>query len=331
MRKSTLGFVFVLALFLSAMSNQVVAYDSVITVTGAEIAFDIYHEGYHTTAAELDPIIGNLTAAGNTAFYINETWELAGTVDALFLTGSQLNFTTKEQRNIKKWLNGEERFIFASSDSDYGGSTDFAPLNNLLDYIGAQIRFASISVEELDLNDGSGYRAAATVFGDSAIALNLTKGMEAGFITHGPTAIIGYDGTDVVDIRTVAMENVDVIVSYSEDASAADSDTSETIFDYYATVGGGFYPAVVYEYLVEYDSHLILASEAIYSYFKNMYNDQTEKGDYNNGTTYGRMFVNNIINEFIISDSGKAPFNFAFAIIPIIGLGAIYTIVRRRK
>ncbi len=330
MRKSTLGFVFVLALFLSAMSSQVVAYDSDITVTGADIAFDIYHEGYHTTAAELDPIIGNFTEAGNNAFYINETWELAKTVDALFLTGSQLNFTN-EQADIKKWLEAGEKFIFASSDSDYGGSTDYAPLNDLLDYIGTQIRFASISVEEPVLCDSSAYRAAATVFGDSEIALTLTMGMYKGFITHGPTAIIGYDGTDVVDIRTVAMDNVSVIVSYSANASAADSDTSETPFDYYATVGGGFYPAVVYEYLVEYDSHLILASEAIYSYYKQMYNDETEKGAYNNGLTYGRLFVNNIINHFIKADSGKAPFSFAFAIIPLIGLGVIYTIVRRRK
>ncbi len=330
MKKSTLGFVFVLALFLSAISNQVVAYDSDITVTGADIAFDIYHEGYHTAAADLDPIIGNFTEAGNNAFYINETWELARTVDALFLTGSQLNFTN-EQADIKKWLEAGEKLIFASSDSDYGGYTDYAPLNDLLDYIGAQIRFASISVEEPDLCDSSAYRAAATVFGDSEIALTLTKLMYAGFITHGPTAIIGYDGTDVVDIRTVDMDNVSVIVSYSEDASAMDSDVSETIFDYYATVGGGFYPAVVYEYLVEYDSHLILASEAIYSYYKQMYNDKTEKGAYNRGITYGRMFVNNIINHFIKADSGKAPFNFAFAIIPIIGLGVIYTIVRRRK
>ena len=330
MRKSTLGFVFVLALFLSAMSNQVVAYDSDITVTGADIAFDIYHEGFHTTAAELDPIIGNFTEAGNNAFYINETWELATTVDALFLTGSQLNFTN-EQADIKKWLEGEERFIFASADSDYMGYTDYAPLNDLLDYIGAQIRFASVSIEEPDFNDGSAYRAAATVFGDSAMALTLTEGMLAGFITHGPTAIIGYNGTDVVDIRTVDMDNVSVIVSYSEDASAMDSDTSETIFDYYATVGGGFYPAVVYEYLDEYDSHLILASEAIYSYYKQMYNNVTEKGEYNSGITYGRMFVNNIINEFIKRNSGSAPFSFVFAVIPIIGLGVIYTIVRRRK
>ncbi|GAI64330.1 unnamed protein product, partial [marine sediment metagenome] len=42
MRKSTVGFVFVLALFLSAINSQVVAYDSDITVTGADIAFDIY-------------------------------------------------------------------------------------------------------------------------------------------------------------------------------------------------------------------------------------------------------------------------------------------------
>ena len=331
MRKSTLGFVFVLALFLSAMSNQVVAYDSEITVKRADIAFDIYHEGFHTTAAELDPIIGNFTEAGNNAFYINETWELARTVDALFLTGSQISFTTNETADIIEWLEAGERFIFASSDSDYQGYTDYAPLNDLLDSIGAQIRFASVSIEEPVLCDGSAYRAAATVFGTSEMAVTLTTGMYKGFITHGPTAIIGYDGTNVVDIRTVAMDNVSVIMSYSENASAIDSDVSETIFDYYAVEGGGFYPAVVYEYLVEYDSHLILSSEAIYSYYKQMYNDLTEKGDYNNGLTYGRMFVNNIINEFIKADSGKAPSNFAFAILPILGLGAIYTIVRRRK
>ena len=319
------------------------AYATSITVTGATFAFDISHGGYHTTMDDLSPIMDNLTAAGNTVLLINETWELPDAVDALFLTQSDDAFTAAEKADILAWLGLGDKLLIAVGDSDYGGYFSPDPINSVLDYIGAMLRLDRSSIEDPIYNDGSAYRTApqAIGYGDPLyddIVLNLTEGMDAGIILHGPCSILAFDGYYYKDMRTSIFPlKLDILLSYSENATAIDSDVSglnETL-DLYsydiAENGIGDYPAVVYESLTDLnDSHLIVGGEAFYTFYKNMYDQVTENGAYNGGVHYGQLFVNNIIN-FLVSPPEATAYEFAFAIVPLAVIGVVYVLMKKRK
>ncbi|GAF99980.1 unnamed protein product, partial [marine sediment metagenome] len=121
-------------------------------------------------------------------------------------------------------------------------------------------------------------------------------------------------GLNYVDLRSTSFSNVEILVSYSENATSSDSDVSDNLAlsdgettdrysrDNQSAYEHGNYPAVVYEKFNLPDSkesHLIVAGEAIYTNYHFMYNQQTESGEYNGGIHYGKKFVDNIINNFI--------------------------------
>ena len=123
---------------------------------------------------------------------------------------------------------------------------------------------------------------------------------------------------------------VNVIMTYSVNATAADSDTSDGDFDVYDGLEGGKFPAVVHENFTDIGSNLILSGEAIYTNYKFMYEQKTENGEYNDGLHYGQMLVNNILNYFVVEPEEPEPTN-AFALIPLAAIGVIYAISRRKK
>ncbi len=314
------------------------AYTTTLDFTGVTIAFDISHGGYHTTEADLAPIIGNLTAAGNTVIYINETWGIPDNVAALFLTQSDDNYTAAERADIKTWFELGDKLLWVAGDSDFGGYYNPWSINQVLGTLGAIVRMAGVSIEDSVYHDGSAYRTAPNQIGYGNalyddLAVELTTGMTAGIIAHGPTAIMAWNGFDYRDLRlgkSVFPLKVNVIMTYSENATAIDSDTSEGVLDIYAGTTGGLYPAVVHENMTDVGSHIIATSEAIYTNYKFMYGQNTENGVYNNGTHYGQMLVNNILNYFVVEPEEPTKTN-AFALIPLAAIGVIYAISRRKK
>ena len=334
-------YVFALILIVGMIAGSLtptIAYTSTITTTGATFAFDISHGGYHTTMDDLSPLMDNLTAAGNTVLLINETWELPDAVDALFLTQSDDEFTAVEKADIKAWLGLGDKLLIATGDSDYGGYFQPAPINNVLEYIGAMLRLDATSIEDPEFNDGSAYRVGANElgYGDDLyddLVYNLTEGMLAGIILHGPCAVLAFDGTYYKDLRygkSVFPSILEVLITYGQNGTSIDSDVSDTDLDLYAGETG-YIPAVVYEKLVDLnDSHLIVGGEAFYTHYKFMYDQNTENGVYNGGTHYGQMFVDNIINFFVKTPADTA-YEFAFAVIPLAIIGAVYVLMKKRK
>ncbi len=314
------------------------AYTTTLDFTGVTIAFDISHGGYHITEADLAPIIGNLTAAGNTVIYINETWGIPDDVAVLFLTQPDDNYTTAEIADIKTWFELGDKLLWGSGDSDYMGFFNPYAINQVLDALGGIIRLDGTSIEDSVYHDGSAYRTAPNQFGYGDplyddVALAVTEGMEAGIIAHGPCSIIAYNGYDYRDLRygqSVFPLVVNVIMTYSVNATSADTDTSEGDLDVYAGLTGGLFPAVVHENFTDIGSNLILSGEAIYTNYKFMYGQNTENGVYNGGTHYGQMLVNNILNYFVVEPEEPEPTN-AFALIPLAAIGVIYAISRRKK
>jgi parallel beta-helix repeat protein len=279
------------------------AYYTSIEISGANFVFDIYHLPYHN---RFDRLIGNLTAAHNTVHICNESFEFEFFTDALFISQPDRNFTLDEKQLVKDWIDQGDKLLFLSGDSDYGGYYDPFPVNDLLNYIDAQIRLDSTSISDPVFNDGASYRVAATEYGSTPTAISLSEGCDAGIMIHGPCAILGFNGSHYEDLREVTYENVEVIISYSENASSSDSDVSMGPTDLYSVnqTDNGYFPAVVYEKIFTpsgKDCHLVLAGESIFADYKDMYDQITETGAYNGGIHYGQKFVNNIINKLVVS------------------------------
>ena len=314
------------------------AYTTSIAFSGNKIAFDISHGGYHATPTDLGPIIGNLTAAGNEVIYINDTWGIPDDIDALFLTQPDDNYTVAQQTDIKNWFALGDKLLWASGDSDYAGLYNQWAVNGVLDTLGSIARMGGCSISDSVYNDGASYRAVATEvgYGDplyDEVADEITTGMTAGVVFHGPCAVVAYNGYDYRDLRygySIFPQRVMVIMTYSENATADDTDVSDSPIDLYDGTDGGLYPAIVYENMTEYGSHLIVSGEAIYTFYKYMYNQATESGVYNGGIHYGQMLVNNILNYFLKTpEVTKTP--FSIALIPLAFIGVIYAISRRKK
>ena len=341
-----------------------ILYENPLQFGGNKIAFDISHGGYHTTEADLAPLIGNLTAAGNEVIYINDTWGIPDDVDAIFFTQPDDNYTVAELADIVAWFEAGDKLMWVSGDSDYGGFFNPWAGNGILDAIGSIARLDGTSISDSTYNDGASYRAAATeigygdplydvvaeeIFTDPDTGLMIPAGM----IFHGPCAVIAYDGTYYKDLRygkSVFPERVNVLMTYSADAISSDSDTSngwgmnmtagDISIDWYANVTGaagadnfptanGLYPALVHEVFAEHTSDLIVSGEAIYTYYKYMYNQITENGVYNDGLHYGQWIINSILN-YLLEDIPVEETS-AFYLIPLAAIGVIYAISRRKK
>lgn len=352
-RKYLISLILIVGMF-AGIFTPTTAYTSTITATGFVIGIDVYHGGYHANAADLAPLIGNLTAAGNTVVIINETWFLWDNMSALILTQPDNNFTAAEKTDINNWLNLGYKLLIAGGDSDYGGYYDPYPINDLLAAIGTITRIAAVSISDPVYNDGASYRVAATEIwepdrpGIGYVTANVTKGVDAGVILHGPTAIMAFDGYYYKDLRgSTFPEVVEPIMLYSENASASNGDASN--FTLVPNIGGdwdlydgevGDFPAITYENLKHAlpdsgnrgnTSHLILAGECFWTHYKNMYDQTTESGVYNGGLHYGQMLMNNIFNYLLEQPPEPTETSFSYALVPLAIITTMYVIVRRRK
>ncbi len=287
--------------------QSVLAYSSQIDVRGAMFVLDISHEPFHDV---LDNLYLNLSESGNAVVLNDAKFRLDSRADALFIPDPYTEFTTIEKQMIKDWFDQGDKLLFISGDSDYGGYFQPSHVNNLLTYLESHVRLDSTAIYDSVYNDDADFRVAAVTYGVTQTALIASEGCMAGIMMHAPCAILGYNDSKYVDLRNTTLPNVEVLLSYSENATSYDSDVSATDTDVYSldnisAYENGNYPAVVYEKIStsgSSDSHLILAGEAIYSDYKNMYSQITENRFYNGNLQYGRMFVNNIINHFVESE-----------------------------
>ena len=317
-----------------------------IEFEGVTIAFDLYHGGYH--AKDCKNLIANLTNAGNTVIYINETWELSDDVDVLFLTeaDSGEDWTPAQQTDVANWMSLGNKLLWGAGDSDYGGLFNQSAINGVLDGLGGITRLDATSIADTVWNDGADYRVAAVQKGygdslyDAPVVGNLTKNYGAGNIFHGPCSIVGYLPDDPItpikDLRygySVFPQRVWIVLRYSENATSGDADTSEGPFDLYANITlnpeTGSYPAMTVEYLPDTEGYVILTGEAIYSDYKYMYDQKTENGLFNGGVQFGQVVVNNALNYFLPPPVEKT--SYTLALIPLAFIGVIYAISRKRK
>lgn len=280
------------------------AYTTEITVPNTTFVIDIGHGSMHP---EVINFVENLTYVGNTVIVCDGTFILPDNTTALFLSSPTLSYTLAEKELIRNWLAGGNKTLFIGGDSDYDGSFSPTAVNDLLSYIDSKLRLDATAIFDTGFNDGAEYRVCAEDYGQSNIAISTSEGCEAGIVLHGPCSILGYDNGDYLDLRSTTIENVEVLLSYSNYSYSEDMDLSNTELDYYNQSSfSGDYPAVICEKIEVESNHscVILAGESIFADYKKMYDQFTVYGVYNGGIHYGQMFVNNIVNNFA---SGTLP------------------------
>lgn len=327
----------IIAIFLFSMSNiKVEGYATEITVSYANVIVDISRGAFHT---EFNNFEGNMSLAGNTVeINLDPITDLNDT-SGFFISQPDSGYTLAEKEVILNFLKLGNRTLFVTSDSDHGGYFTTLYANDLLNSLNSSLRLGSDSIADSVYNDGASYRTIATEYGNGTIA-NITKqDCLAGIVLHGPSSVLGYNGTDIIDLRTEKLPNVEVLVHHSEHAISFDSDVSETIYDYY-TISPiqGLFPVVASEKIVFDDvaSYIIVAGEVIFADYKYMYDQYTETGVYNGGIHYGQMFVDNLVSFFLANATFEPVVNefqqgFTIVLFSSIMIFIVMTNIRRKR
>ncbi|MHA1911224.1 MAG: hypothetical protein ACTSYA_05965, partial [Candidatus Kariarchaeaceae archaeon] len=265
---------------------------------GKNIIIDVTHGAYHL---DYNYFIANMTSYGASVTVMNETYTFDPTAHVMMFSEPDLAFNNTEKVDLKNWLGSGSKVLWISADSDYAGLYLPTEANSLLEYLGAHLRISAESFEDQESSDDSAYRLIANETGTSALALEVTEGVNQ-VVFHGPTAVIGYDGA-LVDLRTTDIPNVDVIISTSAAAYAIDSDLSETEYDFYSGIStiNGTYPMLVMEKIG--NSYIIVSGETTFADYKNMYGLISEKGR----PTEGSLLVDQLLNYCLLSSNDIAP------------------------
>ncbi len=263
---------------------------------------------------------------------IDLTTSLNDTVDALLLPGVE-GFSTAQIDAITTWYELGSKLLWVAGDSDYGGYFDATTVNPLLKSLGTVLRLDAGAVDDTVHNDGnSGYRVVTTGKGDGPITKAVTEGMDnVTMIFHGPTSVFYMDGDVRKDLRGADVENVEVIITSSPDATVIDQDVTLGDDDFYlGQTTTGNYPMLAVEVMNK--SMVVVSGEAVFTSYKFMYGDQFEKSG---NPHVGKELVDNLITYYFNevdatpSDAETLPLS-TFGVLSALAFTTVF-IVRRRK
>lgn len=275
----------------------------------------------------------NYTNAGNTVINGSDMTmddlkaKLTSDVDALFLPAN--NFTGEDLTFIKEWFALGGKLLWVAGDSDFGGFFLAGDLNPVLEEVGSVLRLDAGAVDDPVSNDGASYRVVANQLGDGPISDEIKDYVGVGNFTmpfHGPTSVYYVKDGAPADLREADLENVEVVVKSSPNATAIDQDLSAGPGDYYASINAkGNLPLLAVEKMDT--NYVVVSGEGVFRDYKNMYGNALEKsGEFH----YGSFVVDEIISYVFeaLSTENGLPINF---FVPVAGLIAVAAIIRKRK
>ncbi|MCG3226001.1 MAG: hypothetical protein H7645_03720 [Candidatus Heimdallarchaeota archaeon] len=294
-KKQLLAFSLILTFFFSICNTKIEGYFTEIDISNVKVMIDISRGAYHNKFFNFK---GNMTFSGNTVEINNDSITSLESRSGFFISQPDTGYTIAEKNVIKNFLQLGNRTLFVTGDSDYGGFWSPSHVNDLLDFLNSSLRMGADHMQDSADSLGAWYRLLATGYGNGSIA-NITKaGCLDGIYFHGSTSVLGYNGTEIIDLRKEDLPNVEVLIFYDENATSADTDLSNTDYDFYAySSDTGYYPALACEKVIFGDkiSYIIVAGEVVFADFKHMYDQFTDTGYLH----YGQMFVNNLVNFFL--------------------------------
>ena len=328
-RKNLTSKILILVLLFSLCNVKIKGY---IKISNTKVIIDISRGSYHDEFFNFE---GNMTIAGNTVVINNDPITSLEGVSGFFISQPESGYSIAEKIVIKNFLQSGNRTLFVTGDSDYGGFWSPIFVNDLLDFLNSSLRIGADHMLDSADKLGAWYRMSASEYGNGIIG-NITKiDCLDGVYFHGSTSVLGYDGTNIIDLRKENLVNVEVLVSFDENATSEDTDLSDTDYDFYAhSSDTGYYPALACETVIcgEYTSYIIVSGEVIFSDYRHMYDQITDTGH----EQYGYTFVNNLVNYFLVNATNlpvitEFPHKVIFIIIQSILIATMVVITRKQK
>jgi hypothetical protein len=275
---------------LASLGNPVKA------ATGTKVLIDLSHSNTHDI--DFDDFVSDLTVWGFEVVLatggINDT--ILADVDIFMETMPYLNFTADETTALSDWFAGGNKSMWLATDSDFTTAAAVnGPIyqNDLLETVGAKLRFEPVSVESPDVNIEAPYRVLVPIFNRApGVASAISANVRIGFF-HGPAILCGWNGTDYVDLETAAPENVTWIAKTSGSSVLVETDPSYLA---YAHTEGQEGPFVIMAAEEVGTNKIVLTGEAIFTVYKHMYGYPGER-DYPQDD---KILVKNVFNWFAV-------------------------------
>ncbi len=264
--------------------------------TNPKVLIDLAHSNTHDV--DFDDFVSDLTAWGFEV--VNATGEINATiladVDIFIQTMPGTNLTAGESTALADWFATGNKAMWLATDSDFttAAAVD-GPIyqNDLLEAVGAKLRFEPSSVESPDVNVEAPYRVLVPIFNRApGVASNLTANVRMGFF-HGPAILCGWNGTDYVDLETVTLENVTWVAKTSGKSVLVETDPTYLA---YAHTEGEEGPFVIMAAEEAGTNKIVLSGEAIFTIYKHMYGYPGER-DYPQDDM---ILVKNVFNWFAV-------------------------------
>ncbi len=249
------------------------------------VLIDLAHTSFDSDYAKLGSVLPSWGFDVVTWTSGNWTASTFSGVDITILPALAYNLTATEITNAKNWFDSGNKAIWVAGDSDFGGNAAFAyRANGLLSALGSSIYVESGAVES-DYNFKASYRVSATDYN--------TVDPNAKFVTsqlpyqgaaamaefHGPTAVIAKNTTGYFNLETNTFPNVEWVVkakngTFLPNTVPADANGAQV----HANNQEGEFVMMALQYKAgaANSGKIVVSGEAIFSTYKNMFNDPGE-------------------------------------------------------
>ncbi|MHA3965060.1 MAG: hypothetical protein AM325_016145 [Candidatus Thorarchaeota archaeon SMTZ1-45] len=242
MRKATLAVVTaVLMASLLVFSVPTIAVASTSSAAGdmGTILIDYSHGSYKASAEYLDQwLADNLTLMGFEVIFLwgglNST--ILANADGLILPkvwGTENGYLAAEVTAVSDWFNAGNKFLWIGGESDFveagGGQVVLDNQTLMLEAVGSHVYLEPTAVQDPASYAGAAYRPIANITGTSPFIASVVNGV-TDVLVHSPTCLYGSDsatpgeGVSPVALETNSIDNVYVLLQFSNNGTIVDSD-----------------------------------------------------------------------------------------------------------
>ncbi|MFX1285256.1 MAG: Ig-like domain-containing protein [Promethearchaeota archaeon] len=269
------------------------------------VLFDVYHTDVANWPTDYTLFNETLRKWGYDVRYARAAYT-AGTftdVDILVLSKMMMKLTAASKTALSNWWATGGKSILIAGDGDYESNMNATYFNDVLLTLGSNIYFERTSIDDTESNVAGGtYRVKAINYNTrTPNARMLTENLpHAQSVFHGPTAIIGRNSSDdfvPLEDSTGKGFNQDFDIANVEwliRTSPHGVDVRNQIGTYQVHANGevnNFTLAALQTFPGE-DNKLVLTAEALWSTWKDMFKDPSEKQQLQNN----RYFIWNVFN-----------------------------------
>jgi hypothetical protein len=202
-----------------------------------KILFDYSHGAYKASAYHVDQRL--YTSLFLMGYEVVELWGGLNTTilsDAAGLVlpniwGLDNGYLASEVTAVSDWFNAGNKFLWIAGESDFvepgGGQVVIDNQTLMLDAVGSHVYLEPTAVQDPASFAGASYRPIANITGTDPFIAPIVNGVHR-VLVHSPTCLYGSTsatpGADAVALETTSINNVYVLLQFSNNATIVDSD-----------------------------------------------------------------------------------------------------------